>query len=239
MDVMGINEQAGAALYHRLLNCGFRLTASAGTDCFLNQVNAYGVPGIGRVYVKVDGPFTYARWIDGLRAGRSFVTNGPILELTVDGKGLAETLELRAPGEMKIKASASSQYPLTRVELLHNGKVIASATPAKDTLTTELAQSVKIDKSGWLALRAAGPPQFDVRGDPLMAHTSPIYVMVGGKPASSAEDARYFLEWIDKLDTAIRERDRLPDEAAKTEVAAQLAQARAVYKRIIARENGD
>lgn len=232
MDVMGSNEQASSELYRRLLNCGFRLAASAGTDCFLNRVSA-GIPGSPRVYVKLDGPLTYAGWIDALRAGRSFVSNGPLLELTVDGKGLGDTLELRSAGEVKIKASASSQYPLTRVELLHNGKVIASETPAKDALTTELAKSVKIDKSGWIGLRALGPPQFDTRGEQVAAHSSPVYVVVGGKPAGSAEDARYFLEWIDKLDATVRERDRLPDEAAKAEVASQIAQARAVYKKII------
>src|SRR5262249_26331056 len=160
---------------------------SAGTDCFLNRIYG-GVPGSPRVYVKVDGPLTYAGWIDGLRAGRSFATNGPLLELTVDGKGLGETLELRSAGEGKGKAWASSQYPLTRVELVHNGKVIASETPAKDALTTELAKSVKIDKSGWIGLRALGPPPSDTRGDRVAAHSSPIYVMVGGKPAGSAED---------------------------------------------------
>jgi TolB protein len=236
MDVMGINEQASTALYHRLLNCGFRLTASAGTDCFLNRVNAYSVPGSARVYVKVDGALTYARWINGLRAGRSFVSNGPMLELTVDGKGAGDTLELRAASEVKIQATARSQYPLTALELLHNGKVVASATPAKDVLTTELAQAVRLEKSGWLALRALGPAQFDTRGDPLMAHTSPVYVVVGTKPAGSAADARYFLEWMDKLEAALRDRDRLPDAAAWAAVAAQLNQARAVYQKMIARE---
>jgi hypothetical protein len=67
------------------------LTAYAGTDCFLNRVKAWNVPGGDRVYVKVDGPLTYAAWIDALRAGRSFVSNGPVVELTVDGKGLGET----------------------------------------------------------------------------------------------------------------------------------------------------
>src|SRR5262249_39778023 len=82
MDVMGSNDQASSALYHRLLNCGFRLAASAGTDCFLNRIRS-NLPGSERAYVKIDGPFTYERWIEGLRAGRSYVSNGPILEFSV------------------------------------------------------------------------------------------------------------------------------------------------------------
>ena len=70
---------------------GVRITASAGTDVFLNRIRSF-LPGDERVYVKVEGPLTYEKWIAGLRAGRSFVSNGPILELSVDGKEIGDTV---------------------------------------------------------------------------------------------------------------------------------------------------
>jgi hypothetical protein len=232
MDVMGSNDQASSALYHRLLNCGFRLAASAGTDCFLNRIRS-NLAGSERAYVKIDGPFTYERWIEGLRAGRSFVSNGPILEFSVNGKSLGETVDLRGPASMRVKATASSQYPLERVEVLYNGKVVGKVTPARDVLTTELDQSFPVEQSGWVALRVVGPARGDVKGESLYAHTSPVYVTVAGKPAGSAEDARYFLAWINRLSDTVEERDRIPGADLKAEVQAQVERARAVYRKII------
>jgi hypothetical protein len=234
MDVMGSNDQASTALYHRLLNCGFRLAASAGTDCFLNRIRS-NLPGSERAYVKIDGPLTYERWIEGLRAGRSFVSNGPILEFSVNGKGPGEVVDLRGPASVHVKATASSRYPLERVEVLHNGKVALKITPAKDALMTELDQTVPVDRSGWIALRVVGPARGDVKGESLYAHTSPVYVVVAGKPAGAAEDARYFLAWIDRLWSTVDERDRIPGADLKAEVQSQVERARAVYRKIIER----
>jgi len=64
--------------YYRLLNCGFRLPVSSGTDWWITDHN--------RVFVQVQGKFTYDTWIAGLRAGRTFVSNGPLLEFRVNGK---------------------------------------------------------------------------------------------------------------------------------------------------------
>jgi len=181
MDVAGSGEKASSELYHRVLNCGIRMAASAGTDCFLNMMVGQPGPGNGRVYVKVEGPLNYEKWVAGLKAGRSFVSNGPQLELTVDGKALGDTLELRAAGMVRIKASASSAFPMEKVEVLHNGKVIATAPPVMDGLTTRLDEKVMLDRSGWIALRAIGKkPAVGVQADMLFAHTSPVYVTVAG-----------------------------------------------------------
>ena len=231
MDAMGSNDQASSALYQRLLNCGFRLTASAGTDCFLNRLGS-NPPGTERVYAKVKEPFSYAGWIEGLRAGRSFVTNGPMLELKVDDKEIGDVLAAATPTTVTVKASAAAAYPLTRLELLHDGKVIASRVPEKGQSTIELSERIKLEQSGWLGLRALGPAQPETKGESLYALTSPVYVTIAAKPAGSAEDARYFLEWIDRLWTTVQERDRIPDERSKADIRAEIEQARAVYRKI-------
>jgi hypothetical protein len=234
IDVMGSGDLASSALYHRLLNCGFRLAASAGTDCFLNRTRSW-LPGGERAYVKVDGPFSYEKWIAGLRAGRSFVTNGPMLELAVDGKSIGEELKLPAAAEVRVRAAASSQFLLDRVEVLYNGKVIATAAPAQGALTAELDQRLRLDRSGWVALRASGPAVADVKGEKVYAHTSPVYVVVAGRQAGSAEDARFFLDWIDRLWETVQQRDRFPDERSKAAVQAEVDQARQVYRKMIDR----
>jgi hypothetical protein len=234
MDIIGSGDRPSSLLYHRLLNCGFRLAASAGTDCFLNRIRSL-LPGGERLYVKIDGPLTYEKWIAGLRAGKSFVTNGPVLELAVNGREIGEVVNLPSPAAIKVRAAASAQFPLDRVEILYNGKVLATAPPSSDSLSARFEQALRIDQSGWLALRASGPTTPDVQGELLYAHTSPIYVVVAGKPAGAAEDARYFLDWIDRLWDAVQARDRFPDKRSQEEVHAEIEAARKVYQKIIDR----
>ncbi len=237
MDVMGSNDLPSSALYHRLLNCGFRLAASAGTDCFLNRIRSF-LPGGERVYVKTDGPLTYAKWIEGLKAGRSFVTNGPMLELSVEGVGIGGQVDVRGRDtKVRVRARASSQYPLDRVEVLHNGKVVAAETPVKGSLTTEIDRSIAVERSGWIALRAAGPAVPEVKGELVYAHTSPVYILAD-KPAGSAEDAAYFLAWIDRLWAAIEERDRIPSTQLKAAVLAEVDRAREAYRKILSQGEG-
>ena len=110
VDVMGTNHEATLPLWYRLLNCGFRIPASAGTDCFLNRIPSR-LPGSDRVYVKVDGAFTYEEWIEGLKAGRTFVTNGPMLEFTADGHAPGEPVQVGAGAGLRVRAGPS---PSTR-----------------------------------------------------------------------------------------------------------------------------
>ncbi len=74
--------QSGFEMYSVLLNAGFPLKLSAG-----NTSGVHPVPiGWSRVYVRTTGPLTPEGWFDGLRAGRAFVTTGPMLLLRVNGR---------------------------------------------------------------------------------------------------------------------------------------------------------
>lgn len=217
IDSIDVNAsfEATVPLWHRLLNCGFRLPASAGTDCFLNRIRSR-LPGSDRAYVKIDGPFSYEAWVKGLKAGRSFATNGPMLEFTAGGKSLGETIVLAEPGEVEVKAAALAPGAIDRVEILYNGTVVSKGEG-----------KVRVDRSGWLGARA-----YSGR---LQAHTSPIYVEVGGKPAASRADAEYFLAWIDRLEAQLRKRDRVPGAGLKAHVESQLSAARDVYRKVLSR----
>jgi len=233
IDSLDINASyAGTVpIWHRLLNCGFRLPASAGTDCFLNRIYSQ-LPGGDRVYVKVNGPFSYDSWMKGLKAGRSFVSNGPVLRFTVDKKNLGDTVALPASAKVKVRAIGRSQFPLEKAEIIYNGKVIVPAPLAKDKLTAEFEGDILLDKSGWLALRVQGPGHSASALTSLYAITSPIYVEVGKAPTRSRDDALFFLAWIDRLSLALRERNRIPNETLRRQVQERLDAARAVYERL-------
>lgn len=232
IDVMGSNHEANLPLWYRLLNCGFRVSASAGTDCFLNRITSR-LPGSDRVYVNVGGAFTHDRWVEGLRAGRTFVTNGPMLEFSADGQGPGEALRIEAGVGVRIRARATSQFPLDRIEVVQDGKVVASARAVGDRLSVEIDQVVPFERSGWVALRALGPAHPDLPAASSFGHTGVIFVEVAGRPADAREDATYFLAWIDRLAADLRRRDRVPARS-QPHVASQLAAARAVYEKLTA-----
>ena len=109
VDTLDLNASyAGTIpLWYRLLNCGFHLPASAGTDTFLNRI-ASRLPGGDRVYVKLNGPLTYDNWITNLKAGRSFVSNGPLIEFTAENSEPGDTLKLETARTVHIRATAKS-----------------------------------------------------------------------------------------------------------------------------------
>ena len=74
-------------VWYEILNTAFRMTPTAGTDYPCGRVT---IPGRERFYTKVEGPFTYKNWLEGVRRSHTFVTNGPILEFQVNGKGMGK-----------------------------------------------------------------------------------------------------------------------------------------------------
>jgi hypothetical protein len=229
VDVMGFGYDATLPLWYKLLNCGFRLPAAAGTDCFLNRIGSFP-PGWGRAYVRIDGEFSYARWIEGQRAGRSFVTTGPWLTLRAAGLGPGDTLRLDAPGAVVVGIECQSQFPLDAVELVHDGAAVLGAKAEADASgRVSVARTIAVERSGWLAARAAGPAPAGYAAGRSIAHTSPIWLELQGRPQRAREEAAYFLAWIDRLEADLRRRDRVPGGIGRVE--ALLEAAREVYRR--------
>lgn len=233
IDSMDLNNSytATVPIWYRFLNCGFRLPPSAGTDCFLNKIFSQ-VPGADRIYVNAPGPLTYAGWIDGLRKGRSFVSNGPMVELSLNGQNLGDVVAIAGPRKLKLTARVRSPFPLAKVELIYNGQVAATIPLAEGDKSATIDQMLDVDRSGWLALRAAGPGHPDSPVPALFAHTAPIYIEVADAPTRSRADAQFFMTWIDGLSLMARTRDRVPNAEQRQHVLKQLETARAVYARI-------
>ncbi|HTF42947.1 MAG TPA: hypothetical protein VK641_03560, partial [Terriglobales bacterium] len=61
------------------------------------------------------------------------------------------------------------------------------------------------------------------------ATTSPIYVSVDGSHPGSAEDAAYFVAWIDRLSAAAKSNQDWNNDAEKTSVLTMLDSARKIY----------
>lgn len=191
----GTNGNFG--VWYRFLNCGYRLPASAGTDNIGMGVGVW--KGYNRVYAKLDGPLTVENWLTALKRGSSFVTNRPLLFVTVDGKEPGSELAISSAQArpLNVAIHAISATPISRIDILHQGRVLRQIDvdpPAADTRRNE---KITVPKSGWLAVRCLGRGENSNLSPAFaFAHTSPFYVLVDGRPIRSPEDARYFHDYF-------------------------------------------
>jgi hypothetical protein len=233
LEVVGFSDhRTTASVWYRFLNSGFRLPAGAGTDAMANFASLRGPVGLNRVYVLVpEGPLSLSSWLDSLRHGRSFVTNGPLVSFTLSGKGPGDSLDLPAGGsEVSIAASLRSIVPVDRLEVVCNGEVAREVALPGGRDRVDFEGTLALRKPGWCVLRAwnEGPSETVLDSYPY-ATTSPIYVTVAGRGARSPEDDRYFLRWIDRIREAVEAHTDWNHPREKEAVLEMLARARAVY----------
>ncbi|MHB9028842.1 MAG: CehA/McbA family metallohydrolase [Candidatus Latescibacterota bacterium] len=196
-------------LWYAYLNCGFRAAPTAGS--------ASGVlpnpPGYNRVYVRLDGPFSYDAWFRGLAAGRSFVTNGPILFATVNGIAPGDTvLAISADPVAEVACEVHSLVPIEKIDIIRNGSVIQSfANPTLTNNAVRVTAPVPVSRTCWIAVRC-----FEKREDTVrFAHTAPIRVAVDGAPfVPKRYAAEYFLKKTRELIAAAPD-GKFPDEDAR------------------------
>lgn len=173
----------GFEVYYTLLNCGFRLAPSAGTASGVHPVPL----GWSRVYAKVDGPFTYEKWVGALRAGRSFVTVGPMLFLTVKGREPGATIRLpttNRPRLVQVRIDVDYVRPVETVEVIVNGEVaktfaLDTNLPSDRGHHQRLECSIALDRTSWIAARCFEKP---IPDNFHFAHTGPVYVSFGDEP---------------------------------------------------------
>ncbi len=219
--------QYGFQTYYALLNCGFRLRPSAGTANGVHPVPL----GFSRVYVRLDGPFRYDAWMEGLAAGRSFVTTGPMLLATVDGRDPGATFAAPADASgYQVVCRVRSEHPLEGVELIVNGNVVQNSVP-ENRLTPEGALETTVtfrftpEQSSWMAWRCSETrPGGRIR----FAHTARWYFSVEGKPLLPP---RREVEW---LISRVEEEIRRSQNTAPEDLLMNYRKALEIYQQILA-----
>ena len=171
--------------YYRYLNCGYRLPLVGGTDKMSSEVPV----GLYRTYARLpdDQEFTYENWCRSVAAGRTFLSGGPIIHLSVDGKEAGDTLAISGPGTVEVEAWAESVLPVFSLEIVQNGRVVARTDSQSGARRLELREKIRVDGHSWIAARTGAYDYFDIiphhdvwnRG--VFAHTSPVYVACGGE----------------------------------------------------------
>jgi hypothetical protein len=237
IDVMSYsNFQSGGVdldMWYRLLNCGFRIPASAGTDAVVNRLDSNPFGGF-RVYVRIgDDGFCADNWFDGLAAGRTFVTNGPLItRFEVDGRASGDSCFYAQPGAIVSgRVSVESAYPIDRIEIVRNGGVELALRLQPSRSSIDTVFSFPLYESSWIAARVIGTKRgWIVAGDSLFAHASPVYCAVAGLPILVRNDAAYLAQWIEDLDLLVRAKGQWSNPSQSARVLGELAAARSWYE---------
>ncbi len=194
-------------MWYHSLNAGYRVRASGETDfpCIYGER-----VGLGRSYVKLDGKLNYDDWCEGIRLGRTYVSDGfsHLIDFKVNDVAVGEKgSELRADQPVAIRATAKVAARLdeqpnlaarkrfqwqiekarlgeTRtvpIELIVNGQSVARQEFVADGTLREVSFDAKIERSSWVALRILPS-----------SHSNPIFVLVAGKPVRASKRS---VEW--------------------------------------------
>ena len=196
--------------YYRYLNCGYRLPLVGGTDKMSSDVPV----GLYRTYAQLpnDQEFSYENWCRSVASGRTFLSGGPIIHLSVDGREVGDTLTISSPGSVEVEAWSESILPVFSLEIVQDGRVVARTDSRSGARRLELREKIRVDGHTWIAARTGAFDYFDIvqhhdvwnRG--VFAHTSPIYVACGGEwDMFDSATAQYMLTLIDGDLTYIRE----------------------------------
>jgi TolB protein len=236
MEIVGFSDhKSTATVWYRLLNLGYRIPAGGGTDAMANFASLRGPVGMNRVYAWVPGwPRKLDLWFEALKKGRTFATNGPLIEFTLAGQKVGDELKFDgAQVTVPFTAKLRSIVPVDHFEVVCNGRVAQTLKLLGARDSADITGTLPLKESGWCVLRASSDnAEYPVLDNYVYATTSPVYVTISGKAPRSPEDAKYFAAWIDRtIDTTSQYPDwNSPRE--KEYVLKRLAEAKTIYEKL-------
>ena len=219
VDAQNIFDGGGhgdySATYYKYLNVGLSVPFSTGTDWFIYDFS--------RVFVNLkEDLLTADSWLEGLKQGRSFISNGPLLEFQVDEMGPGGRIDLERSRLLSVNARAVARADFGALEFVKNGKVEKRVAAARNgnRFEADLSFEEPISEPGWMAIRTFGgsldtggnvvvPSSTPIRGssrhvnemgEALFAHSSPIYADFQGRRRFDPETAE---ELIAEMEVAL------------------------------------
>jgi TolB protein len=229
------DEIGSAAFYYRLLNAGFRLPATGGTDQF-SDVWRDPPAGSDRTFARVDGPLSVQSWLTAIKRGRTFMSTGPLIFVDVDGHQPGDEIAVAAsaPATMRVKADVVSIAAIDSLQIIVNGDVVKTVTRmGADSGKISFDGPISLPQGGWIAARVIGPKSKYIGDDYAFAHTGPVYVVRGGRRYVRQEDVEFLSQTVDAIWSRV-ERSRWRSNAERDQFRAAVDSAKAVYARIVA-----
>jgi hypothetical protein len=206
-------------MWYHTLNVGFRTRISGETDfpCIYGER-----VGLGRSYVKLDGPLTYADWCEGIRLGKNYVGDGRshLIDFKINGTAMGEhgsELKLAEAGTIHASARVAAlldekpdrdlqdrlytKQPYWSIERARIGNT--RKVPVELIVNGYPVARQEIEADGVLRTvefetKVSRSSWVALRVLP-SSHTNPIFVMVGDKPIRASErSAQWCLDGVDK-----------------------------------------
>jgi len=251
-------------MWYHTLNAGFRTRVSGESDfpCIYGER-----VGMGRSYVKLDGPLNYQAWCEGIRDGRNYVGDGKshLMEFTAAaasgqpatvrmGEGGSE-LKLARAGTVKLSARVAARLQAVPDEAIR--KTTYATKPYWDIERARLGDSaevpVEVVVNGYPVARktiVANGELRDISFDvPIeksswvalrilpSSHTNPIWVVVDEKPV---RPSRRSIEWCLKgVDQCWSQKEPFYAPAELPQARLDYEHARKVYRARLAEAESD
>jgi catechol 2,3-dioxygenase-like lactoylglutathione lyase family enzyme len=192
------NNSLGLEDYYDFLNLGVKLVATASTD--------YPSPLVGEevtyAYTGTGGNFSPEAWYEAVKRGRTFVTNGPMLTLTIGDAMPGDEVKVGKGAKLHVHAQAWAPESIGApkvLEIVAEGRVIQSVVshgPQQDKLVADF--DLPAGESQWVAARTTS-------FNGAVAHTTPVYVIVDNKSFIDRKNVQQLvakqlkvLDWIEK-----------------------------------------
>jgi hypothetical protein len=220
--------------WYRLMNCGFSLPPVAGTDLPNSPLRDPWQPMLGsiRTYVNTDGQHDFDSFGKALAKGRVFISGGPIISLTVDGKEIGDTLDLPKSRIVIARAELSSPRALQEFKLVHNGENLETSihkSQKDDIHRWTIERKIQFNTSGWIAAWGKGQA-IKMQGFDAMAHTNAIRVIVDKQPIRSEGDRVFVLNQLEERRTYYQNQGAYKNDAQRKHAVELFDEAIAVMK---------
>jgi hypothetical protein len=189
-------------MWYQTLNVGFRTRISGETDfpCIYDSR-----VGEGRTYAKVDGPLTYDSWMEAIRSGESYVSDGRshLMDFKVNGTLVGThsgQVALAAPGTVHAEVTAAAYldpvpdeqirnlpydqkpyWSLERARIGHTRSVpVEVVVDGQPVAHKEIVADGSVQKLAFdISIRQSGWVALRILPS---SQTNPIFLVVGGKP---------------------------------------------------------
>ncbi len=198
----------GTEYYFDFLNLGYKLTATAGSDIPWGHTI-----GDVRVYAYIgDQPFNADAWFKAFKNGRTFVTNGPMLEFRVDDAFPGDEIAVEENRKLRIRARTWGTPERIgaapkKLEIIRLGEVIRSVeatTPGQKELSLDF--EIDADDGFWITARVVG-------SDWTGALATPVYVVRPGLRFWKIDDIDSLIDKqyqrLDEIEQLVREKQKL------------------------------
>ena len=228
MSQIEFTVMRGMDLYYQYLNAGFTLPLTAGSDKMGDEIPV----GSNRHYVYLKGEATYDNWIEGLKSGQGFISNGPMLTFSIDDHLSGETVVFEGEKTVKVHVEARSLFPFGRLEIVVNGNVVAweilpDYWTKRDIYSLDIEMDVTLSESAWIAGRVTSQntPGILPRNLTVFAHSNPVYFLQNGKSVHVEKSVEYLKTYQKAVRNWIELFSNFGSEAEKDEARMYLEEA--------------